>query len=61
MLLKPARLFSVLLLVAGCQTYETPPSGQFKPACTQHPYDAGRCDIPVKWSGWRWFITGNGE
>ena len=59
--LKPACSLTVLLLIASCQTSTPPPAGQFKPACTQHPYDAGRCDIPVKWSGWKWLITGDGE
>jgi hypothetical protein len=58
--LKVACVVLILIGLSACRT--TPPqAGYFKPACTQHPYDAGICDIPVKWSGFKWLITGNGE
>jgi hypothetical protein len=57
--LKLACAFLVLIGLSACQT--TPPTERFKPACTQHPYDAGICDVPVKWSAFKWLVTGDGE
>lgn len=45
-----------LALLSACQS--APPSKPFEPACTQHRFDAGFCDLPTNFHLWATLLTG---
>ncbi len=57
MRLLPICAMLALFGLSACQS--APPSDKmFKPACTQHRYDAGYCDLPTNFHAFATLVTG---